>query len=97
MLPQLKTADEIAAMSLAEIEAYRQQLDEARLAFRAHCVAVSERFRDLTNAINAAAKMGASADALRVTPGVALAKTMREQLGRTAGKGGPLLAAALEQ
>lgn len=72
---QFKTAEELAAMSIAELDQYFTALEAERLAFRAHAKAAKE-IRDLRNRqANEAGKLhkNAAPEELRLVPGVALA------------------------
>ena len=72
---QFKTTEELAAMSIAELDQYFAMLEETRLAFRSHAKAAKE-IRDLRNRqANEAGKLhkDAAPEELRLVPGVALA------------------------
>lgn len=95
----LKTTEELHAMSFEELSSYRQMLDAHRSSLRDHCKIVGDRFRNLNDAINGAARLGGDVTALRVTPGVAighaLAQHVRSNLAPAVAKS-PLLASALQ-
>lgn len=72
---QFKTAEELAALSIAELDQYFAMLEETRLAFRSHAKAAKE-IRDMRNRqANEAGKADkrAKPEELRLVPGVALA------------------------
>ena len=95
----IKTTEELHAMSFEQLTDYRQQLDAHRSLLRDHCKEVGDRFRNLNDAINTAARLGCDDTLLRVTPGVAVGKAIgqavRAKINPTLAKGGPLMAEAL--
>ncbi len=95
----IASEQELLAMSFDALQVYRARLEAHRVAFREETQKVGERFRDVNNAINHAARLSGDETALRATPGVALAKMIREGLPAVLKpaheKGGSIMAEAL--
>jgi hypothetical protein len=92
------TDERLAEMSHAELEAYRAQLESERVKLREHATKVAERFREVNDAINQAARLAPFAvPELVATPGVALARAIGAKLkkSRAHERGGKIMQEAL--